>query len=120
MRRLTASRALVVLLPILGALAPVIACGTTELVAAGGECSLATDCAPGLICAPVKGSRVCTADLATVAGKPPPEAGADTGDTGAGESDAIAQPDGAKAPFDSGITNDSGVDTGLADAATDG
>jgi hypothetical protein len=56
----------------------IAACSSkAALVGLGGECSLATDCVDGLICAPQPNKpSVCTDDLSTVAGKSPPEAGA--------------------------------------------
>jgi hypothetical protein len=75
------------LLPLLGSSLSVSSCGSTaNPAAAGGECFLATDCAPGLVCvAQENGTRTCTNDLSNVAGKPPPEGGApDAGRDGAG------------------------------------
>ncbi len=55
-------------------------------VGPGGECFLATDCAPGLVCVEQRNqTRICTDDLSSVAGRPPPEAGPmDAGDGGEG------------------------------------
>ena len=81
-----------------------------NLVSAGGECFLATDCAPGLVCVEQQNkNRVCSDDLTRVAGRTPPEAGA--GEAGDAQTDgAIVQPDGTP-PADTG--------TPLVDAATD-
>jgi hypothetical protein len=54
-----------------------VACNTSSsAVGPGGECFLATDCAPGLVCLeqPNK-TRICSDDLSRVAGRPPPEGG---------------------------------------------
>ena len=52
-------------------------------VGPGGECFLATDCAPGLICIEqADKTRICSDDLSRVAGRPPPEGGADETDGG--------------------------------------
>ena len=92
----------------------VVACSSsTALVAAGGECFAASDCAPGLVCVPLQkdGPRVCSADLSQVTGRPPAEAAApDAGDADAPVSDA--DPDTS--------TPDTGVDTGVKDAGDAG
>src|SRR5689334_1338756 len=61
-------------------------------VGSGGECFLAADCAPGLVCVeqPNK-TRLCSDDLERVAGRPPPEGGA--ADTGAQDGTTDAPPD---------------------------
>ncbi len=70
----------------------------------GGECFLATDCAPGLICVPLRsGARLCSDDVSQVSGRPPPEAGvADAGDAGPNDSGPV--PDAA--PTDPGDAGD--------------
>lgn len=107
----------------------VSACGSkSNPVGPGGECFLATDCMPGLVCLeqPNK-TRVCSDDLSRVTGRPPPEAGVALDDAGEG-----GRPDGASVdapigppPEDSGGGQDTGVtpDTGAPppmDAGADG
>lgn len=64
---------------------------TATQVEEGGECFVATDCMPGLVCIEqANKTRICSDDLARVAGEPPPAAGTvkepDAGDGGdAGE-----------------------------------
>lgn len=80
----------------------------TTSVGPGGECFLATDCAPGLICIerPDK-TRICSDDLSRVTGRPPAEGGAARDAVADSARDAAA----ADAPSP---TKDSGdVDTGL-------
>ena len=90
---------------------------TVTQVGPGGECFLATDCAPGLICIeqPDK-TRTCSDDLSRVAGRPPAEGGAEEQDGGDGEggvpeasTDDVTQP-----PPDTGVpdTNQPPPDTG--------
>lgn len=53
----------------------VCACKTAELVPAGGECALATDCQPGLVClGKPDGTRTCESDLSGVTNPVPPNA----------------------------------------------
>jgi hypothetical protein len=92
---------------------------------AGDECFLATDCAPGLICIEqANKTRICSDDLSRVAGRPPPEGGAEEGDAAIDEgglSDApltdrtepppdTGLPDTNVPPPDSGAPVDSGGD----------
>ncbi len=42
-------------------------CSDNKELGAGEECFQATECSPGLICAPVGGKRVCTNDLTGIA-----------------------------------------------------
>jgi hypothetical protein len=71
-----------------------VACSTPESLAGqGGECFLATDCQPGLVCVPKKdGTRACSSDLSTIEHTPfaPGEAGvaADAGEAGAASPEA--------------------------------
>lgn len=62
-------------------------CGTTSGAAGLGEaCSVATDCAPGLVCVVQKnGGRVCSDDLSGVLGKPPGSDDGTTDEADAGE-----------------------------------
>lgn len=89
------------------------------LVGPGGECFLATDCAPGLICIeqPNK-TRVCSDDLRRVAGRTPPEGGADEdgGPEGGATSDAPDQP---PDPEDSGVQDTGIQDTGTQDTGVE-
>ena len=66
-------------------------------VSSGGECFLATDCAAGLVCVEqANTTRICTNDLARVAGKSAPEAG--TGDARAAEGGVSEAGDSATQP----------------------
>jgi hypothetical protein len=78
---------------------------STNLVNKGGECFLASDCAPGLVCVEINKQRVCSDDLTGVAGRPPPEGGAprEAGEGGDADPDA-PQP-----------VEDSGTDTNKPD-----
>ncbi|MBX3186950.1 MAG: hypothetical protein KF819_08045 [Labilithrix sp.] len=74
------------------------------LVGPGGECFVATDCEPGLVCVPHRnGSRSCSADLSQVEGRPPPMG--PQADAAAQDADQDGEP-----PDDSGA-QDTGVDT---------
>lgn len=97
-----ALRLLVVLGPIAAfALLPAACSSNGEQASAGGECFLATDCAPGLICVEQRdGTRRCSDDLTSVVGKPP-------GEAGAAENDAAGEGGDAVAPNDAGGGNDS-------------
>jgi hypothetical protein len=113
------ARTAAVVVPLALSLSPLAACSKdSSAVARGGECYLATDCAPGLVCVPQKdGRRLCSDDL-TGLGNPPPEGGAgDAGEAG----DAPNNPDAPVNPPDTG-TQDTGTDTGTPpqDAADDG
>ncbi len=113
-------RALAFLLPFGLVLSPLAACGSDDKVGKGGECSLATDCAPGLICIPQKDTRVCSDDLSNVAGKPPPDGGAaEAGEGGDADLDQLA-PDDRTTPMDTGTPDTSKPDTGPADASDAG
>lgn len=69
---------------VLGALVFASACTSkASAVGAGGECFLATDCAPGLVCIEqANKTRICSDDLSRVAGRTPPDGAvaADAGD----------------------------------------
>jgi hypothetical protein len=106
------------LLPLAITLGPVAACSKQDSSAPlGGECYLATDCAPGLVCVPQKnGSRICSNDL-TGLGAAPPEGGmGDAGEAGDAptQDGPVVVPD-AEPP-------DTGTDTGppVQDAADEG
>jgi hypothetical protein len=78
----------------------------SNLVDKGGECFLATDCQPGLVCIEqANRSRICTDDLSRVGGRPPAEAGGEDMDA---EADGQVQ---EEAGADTG-TPDTGADTG--------
>jgi len=118
LRLVALSRALALgLTATFGTLLVAAACGSrASPVGPGGECFLATDCAPGLICVEQSSkARICSDDLSRVAGRSPPDAGAEEADTGAdaAASDA-SRPDSTSPPNDSGGTADTGAspDTG--------
>jgi hypothetical protein len=86
-------------------------------VGPGGECSLATDCTPGLICIEQEnGARICSDDLTRVAGDPPSNGG---GNDASADADDASISD-ATPPRDSGADT-SRPDTGgpLVDSGTD-
>lgn len=97
---------------------------TTEAVPYGGECFVASDCAPGLVCiTQPNGARACTDDLSGSTGDPPGTGG---GTDGGGAADGAAAEDGGEAdggpsPEDAGGTPDSGgmPDAGRPDAGED-
>lgn len=79
-------------------------------VGAGGECFLATDCAPGLICIEqADKTRLCSDDLSRVAGRPASDGGAEAdgavGEGGTSDDGAVA--DGASQPPDTGAPDTS-------------
>lgn len=81
-------------------------------VGPGGECFLASDCQPGLVCVPQpSGARLCSSDLTGFEGNPPAEAGGDT-----------AVPDDAPddAGQDTSVVTDTGTDTSIVDSGADG
>ena len=88
------------------------ACGNANLVGLGGECNLATDCEPGLVCVPQAGKRVCSNDLSGVQ-KPFQPGGADAG-AGEGGGDGGEPAEGGPIPDatsqDTGTQKDTGVD----------
>ncbi len=86
---------------------------TSSAVGPGGECFLATDCAPGLICIeqPNK-TRICSDDLSRVAGRPPPEGGAEEGDAGEGGVPEGSTNDVVTPPPDTGTPDTNQPDTG--------
>jgi hypothetical protein len=89
----------------LGVLTLASACATATAAGPGGECSLAADCAPGLVCVEqANKTRICTTDLARVAGKRPPDAAADDGGATDGEA-----PDRQSPPV---VEDSGGGDTG--------
>jgi len=98
----------------------VCACKTAELVPAGGECALATDCQPGLVClGKPDGTRTCESDLSGVTNPVPPNA-RDGGGDATPAADGAA-PDAPPAPDDATIDTsrpDTSVpDTSVPDAA---
>lgn len=98
----------------LGLLSALAACQSKELGAAGADCYEAAECEPGLVCVPLQdGRRVCSSDLAQVAGSPPDRQTSDGGDGGAQPGDGGPNP-----PADSGQDSAPPVDAG-ADVSTD-
>lgn len=107
-----------------GAIPP---CGTlvfgctpsTSEVGAGGECFVATDCAPGLVCVAQRGgARQCTNDLSQVTGRPPPEAGEPAEAAGDAPDDGTPTPD--SGGEDTSMPDTSMPDTSKPDAAEAG
>jgi hypothetical protein len=93
-----------------------VACDTSSsAVGPGGECFLATDCAPGLVCLeqPNK-TRICSDDLSRVAGRPPPEGGNEEEGEGGMEG---GRTDGPITPADSSSGNPQ--DTGTRDTGAE-
>ncbi len=80
-------------------------------VGAGGECFLATDCAPGLICIEqADKTRLCSDDLSRVAGRPASDGGAEADggiDEGGTSDDGAVPDDGASQPPDTGAPDTS-------------
>ena len=96
----------------------IVSCNaSTNLVGKGGECFLASDCAPGLVCVEINKQRVCSDDLTSVAGRPPPEGGAprEAGEGGDANPDAPIQPV-EDAPIDTNKPDNNVQDTGPADS----
>ena len=109
-RRLRAVLAVALAVGMLGAVGTLaFACAPeTSPVGPGGECFVASDCEPGLVCVPQRGgARQCSSDLSQVVGRPPPEGGAaDTGGDGPADgppADASGQDTGAP---DTGVVDD--------------
>jgi hypothetical protein len=102
--------------------AAMAACKTATLAAQGGECSLATDCAPGLVClAKPDGTRSCESDLSSVT-KPVPMGARDTGADGTTANDDGSVPvvpptDGATVPDTATPPRDAAPDTATPDAS---
>lgn len=94
----------------------------SSLVGPGGECFLASDCLPGLVCVEqANQSRICTDDLSRVAGEAPPEAGAMDADPDAGEGgDATDDVQTVEAGPDTNVPDTNVPDTNVQDAPTDG
>jgi hypothetical protein len=97
----------------------VCACKTAELVPAGGECSLATDCQPGLVClGKPDGTRTCESDLSAVTNPVPPnmrDGAAEAEAPRDGATDAPRPPD--DATIDTSRPDTSVPDTSVPDAA---
>ena len=101
----------------------VAACKSATLGPQGGECALATDCQPGLVCiAKQDGTRTCESDLTSVTKAVPPGA-RDTGADGtANDGDTPDAPvvpptDGATLPDTSPPPVDASPDTARPDAS---
>lgn len=108
---------------LLGALSLVGACAPESArVGAGGECFIATDCAPGLVCIeqPNK-TRICTDDLSRVTGRAPSGGndGGDEPDDDGGDSgdrtDSAPPPPPPPPPADGGADVTVPPDTGTPD-----
>jgi hypothetical protein len=112
------ARAAVVVAPIFLSVMVPLACATPSvLVGAGGECFVASDCAPGLVCVPQRGgARACSSDLSQVVGRPPGEAG--TADAAADGDDEGSAPDAGGQ--DASVPDTSAPDTSVVDAADSG
>ena len=82
------------------------ACSSSSAVGPGGECFLATDCTPGLVCVEQENkARVCSDDLTRVAGETPEP----RGDAGGGDGTSDAPiGDGPVIPRDTGTPPDTG------------
>jgi hypothetical protein len=107
---------------VLAVVVPLACASDPSPVGAGGECFVASDCAPGLVCVPQRGgARACSNDLAQVVGRPPPEPGDEDAGGDApegGPDDAMPQDDGPVQ--DSNMPDTSKPDTSVADAADSG
>jgi hypothetical protein len=88
------------------------ACGGDDPVVAGGDCTLATDCQPGLVCVPQGSKHVCSSDLSKVAGQVEADGGnkgTDGGDASTGDGGNVTPPKDSGTP-DTGMgTPDSGA-----------
>ncbi len=86
-----------------GAIGASSACSSSaKLVAAGGACSLASDCQEGLVCIPTPGAstgRSCSSDLSTIQETEFPDTGPDTGATGVTGEGGVGDDDGAIATY---------------------
>jgi hypothetical protein len=72
-------------------------------VGSGGECYLASDCAPGLVCVEQSNhTRICSDDVSRIAGQAPPDGGGPAMDGGDASARDGSRPDGAQEPPDSG------------------
>ena len=103
-----------------GAVGVLVACGTNNLAAAGAECTLATDCEPGLVCVPQRdGKKICSSDLTGVQRPVQPGGG---GDASIGEGGEGGASDGALPVDDTGVPDSAIKDTGPPDVTppTDG
>ena len=94
------------------------ACGSSDAqnIAAGGTCFSASDCAPGLVCVPVKNSdsRLCSGDLTGLTGNPE-----DMPDGSMREASVLDSP-GFDGPVgDTSTTDTSPADTGPKDTGAD-
>lgn len=100
-------------------LAAIAACKSASLAPQGGECALATDCEPGLVCL-AKGdgtTRSCESDLTAVTNPVPPNA------RDGGEGGLVEEGDGAAPvlPADGGPIQDTStppVDSSVPDTST--
>lgn len=113
------ARAAVVAAPLLLSVILPLACAQDpERVGAGGECFVASDCAPGLVCVPQRGgARACSSDLSQVVGRPPAMGDAGNADAEADGPDEGSVPEGGP---DTSVPDTSVPDTSLPDAAEAG
>lgn len=101
-------------------LLPLACTPDTERVGAGGECFIASDCQPGLVCVPQRGgARACSSDLSQVVGRPPA-----MGEAGAADAESDGPEEGSLPEIDAGqdtsVPDTSVPDTSVADAADSG
>lgn len=91
----------------LGVLVMLDACGGAKAAGPNGECFVADDCQPGLVCIEQKDkSRICTDDLTRAAGTVPPDGAAppDAGEAGTEEGGTPGDGGTTPPPKDSGTT----------------
>lgn len=91
------------------------ACGGDDPVAAGGVCSVASDCQLGLICVPISGKSVCSSDLSKVAGEVAPD-GAVAAADGAADDATTGVDTGTTPVKDAGVVDTGKPDTGPVDS----
>jgi hypothetical protein len=110
-----------------GGVVLVAGCGKERVLAsAGGDCDLAIDCLPGLVCLEEKktGRRICSSDLTSVQGVLPPDGGGAGDASDAGDAQILVDGEGEVPRLDGGRPppppQDSGSLPGPQDAAADG
>jgi len=91
------------------------ACGGDDPAAAGGACSLASDCQLGLICVTQSGKGACTSDLTKVAGQSEPD-GAVAATDGAAKDATTTSEGGAVKDSGGGKPNTGAPDSGPSDS----
>jgi len=90
-------------------------CGKSDPAGLGSDCLQATDCAEGLVCAPVDGRRICTNDISGI--QPPIQNDSSAPDAVAAEAAADAPATDVQPPRDVNVPDttpppDAGLDTG--------